>query len=428
MVSSLVQSWLDHVASRPESTYWFRKVLLAPCPRRAVRDVELGTTPLSPSERLVDRAHATFLRQIRQAAVDSIPGFLPHPGLLLDHLQVSLLGVHGDHCLCLLVGEPGEDPETLSVLWSVRWELASIAQITGKNSFILLLVGAQSQLKPKCIRGTLEPRTEALEMLVEVPAIRGPQCVKCTYRSECPEQDRQGGPALGVPPVFQKCGEPRSGKALLNRSATLLDRITQHLVGHSEAKSGYSPSLIGRELEEEHPCLRVPYFAGLGTPREQNQSLAWVFQMGHAWHEALQNVALEVDPTVEIEAQVRSGNLRGRLDFRSGDLIVDLKTVSDHSGTPKGSVGQVHCYALASMDSGHPIRRGAVLSFLKGVGTHKVKEFPLDEKLLDKIRVVIRTTDLALEREQVPPRYEGAEPRSWRCRDCAFTTHCWSTP
>ena len=446
MAEALVEKWREYTRNLPPA-YWFRDLLLEPCPKRLMGSI-LGEVPSTqpPPEKLMARAHTLFGHTVARYMKEVLPSFVHCADPLLD-LETSYLGYYGDKNVCLFLTPVGTIPERgdnetaarreanikkalrhYANHFSVRWELATIALLTRRNRFMLIVTGADTQRTAITVECSIAPVTDAASLAIEAPAVNNRSCRTCGLKDSCPEGERLAEFPLSIPPKLRvlEGASGLSGKSMLTRPANPIEMLLREMVlPTGNRKPGFHPSTMGREMEEDHPCLRVLYYEGVGAPQDPKADwLGLVFNLGHAWHEVIQDIAEKVDPNVEIEKAVRAGRMTGRLDLRTGDLICDIKSASAE-GSKRGHSGQVHCYAWGEAQSGRPAERLAILTVLKGHGTIRAKEFRVDPAMLAKVEEMVYRAEACVDKGEVPDRYEGAGSKEYRCRDCNFYTHCW---
>ena len=432
MLNNLIPSWLDHVQNTEEPTSPFQDFINAECPAQFLANSGTGKSSLNALKRIQNRANYTFIDWIAATARKAIgSAFKLQHRDLVPGIHTGFIGtLRGYNVAALLVDQASAVQGAGGILRGLgcfeRWELATIAALTGNSKFILLVIDSANQKAAEYLV-SVDGATWAAEQLVEPTALAG-TCSDCEYSDVCHEAlripaDKKTDWLVAVPP-------PPKVKVITGAvgfDAARLPSVIRPIGTYLEEsrykrKPGYHPSTIGREVEEESPCLRVFYYDAIGADKTPfPTSLLWIFNMGHCWHEVLQDIAKAVDPSVEVEMPVKVGRLIGNSDLVYPEVIVDIKSKSRPGSRPKGYIGQVTCYGWAT-----GLEHGAILTAYKSSGRLELDTFKLDKSMLYRLAESVAKTDEYVDAKTVPPRFTGAEQTAGRCRSCLFRTTCWT--
>tara|TARA_B100001123_G_scaffold72710_1_gene81725 strand:+ start:6187 stop:7470 length:1284 start_codon:yes stop_codon:yes gene_type:complete len=425
MQNDLVTKWTKHVEKNEEKHSTVKDLLLATCPLRFLNNSANQVSEVSATERIRTRVNLEFGLWLRKTLIRALgKDFSSAPDGLLDNLRTGLLGTYRNRNVVLHLAEDACDPGQLKS-WSLRWELSTIALLTGEDRFLLLLVDSANQ-KHEEVACQVEARTWLADLLVDPPAIKK-SCSDCPFSEVCPTESRLSEDWLAeapAPPKIVKLVSSVSGFMGRAEPSIIYD-VNQYLLDRAKTNRrplGYHPSTIGKEVEEEVPCIRVLYYDATGAKKAPfPATMYWIFNMGHAWHHVLQKIAKECDPNIHVELPVKVGRLVGHADLVDSTTIIDIKSKSRHSGsTPKGYIGQVHCYGW-----GAGKKQGAILTAYKSTGALEEKTFPLQELLFSRLSQMIVEADAFVDAGEEPPRFEGASASNSRCKACYFRETCW---
>ena len=426
MQNDLVTKWITHVEKNEEKHSTINNLFLAACPLRFLNNSANQVSEVAATERIRTRVNLEFGLWLRKTIIRALgKGFTEAPDGLLDNLRTGLLGTYKHRNVVLHIADDACSPGQLKS-WSLRWELSTIALLTGRDKFLLLLVDAANQRHEE-ISCQIEAQPWLADLLVNPPAI-SKNCDSCVFAEVCPKEGRLSEDWLAeapAPPKIIKAVNSVAGFMGRTEPSIVYD-IDQYLVASAKVDRrplGYHPSTIGKEVEDENPCIRVLYYDATGAKKTPfPATMYWIFNMGHAWHHVLQKIAKECDPSIEVELPIKVGRLIGHADLVDSTTIIDIKSKSRHSGsTPKGYIGQVHCYGW-----GAGKKQGSILTAYKSTGALEERKFPLQELLFSRLSQMIVEADAFVDAGEAPPRFEGASASNSRCKACYFRETCWN--
>lgn len=427
--ASRTDRWVDILRDEADPEPTLRSLLRSACPLEHHLLAERQAPP-SPrqllQDRLRDRSYVCLLKRAQKWMKAAQPTqFVPDDGVLGNY-QTGCLGLLRGQPVLLLTLPAGQKTWTPSI--SDKREIATVAALFNSQVAHVLLVGEASQFNLLGETVQIDPVTRVAEAVLEDPRLL-PGCGSCSI---CRDAGVGAlGTSWGSAPVMRPYQSKGFVKAPLpDLPKLLLSGMMKHVEETDKRPAGYHPSTIGTEVEEQVPCIRVPYYDNAKAPRSAIQPhLMLTFQMGHCWHDVIQDLAVRAEQgAVQDEVKVRVGRLCGSADLWDANAthVMDLKTKSKAGNSHiRGYYGQVHCYAWALEP--RPTT-GSLIAIYKDSATMHEEVFPIDPKMLQRVGKITAAADEAVDGGYVPPRFKGASRDHPRCKDCYFYTHCWSTP
>lgn len=120
---------------------------------------------------------------------------------------------------------------------------------------------------------------------------------------------------------------------------SLIDEALKTESGKERKRSGkFSPSQFGK-------CYRAQVWNRSGEPKtdEPEERVLRVFKAGNLFHNFVQGVIKEENPSIETEVMVSEDDIVGFADIVNGDSVTDLKTVHSmafHWMTKEGDISE----------------------------------------------------------------------------------------
>jgi len=198
----------------------------------------------------------------------------------------------------------------------------------------------------------------------------------------------------------------------------------------------FSPSSFGR-------CIRAQIWnrADVQKTDEVEERMLRVFKVGNLFHEFIQKVIVNNDPTIKTEVKVEEEDVIGFADIVSAESVTDIKTVhsgafhymkEDISESKKPNILQVMYYArMLNKDK-------ATLCFVsKDDLCIKEVAFILNERWQKELDEELKTLRFwwDLYQKSAPAIWPKAEPRAYcdkngkskECAFCSYKTLCKET-
>ena len=209
----------------------------------------------------------------------------------------------------------------------------------------------------------------------------------------------------------------------------LVELIQKHYAQEEEDRKWASPI----RMSSAGQCARKIAYQLHGFKMEPLSARArMLFRLGDLVEKDLVEVSVKyglVDMQKEVEVEIAGHTIKGHIDGRVGDTVVDFKSCSDYAFklAESGKIDESYSCNMHMYMKGMGLKKALLVYYKKHTSHICEVEINWDDRVWDTI-VNRWVSVLNSDKDSLPAREYGPNAKGklpWNCSYCSACQHCW---